>query len=382
MDLTTSEFNVQTSHTLNVEPFLSNWKLVHADESEIAYFLFLEKVCPVDMKFKYFLISKKTADGKEIPCARLYAQLINFTDKNITLSNRFLSLLTKLFFKTHPFKLFIYGNAFAVNSSPVDYLPELIQPNQLGKMMFDLAKTISHDVLILKDIPGEFDQEQFLKMDLERYTADLTMTMHLRKKWKSLDDYKADLTKKYRKRAEKILEAGMSLRKKLITPDLYPLYRKRIGELLNQVASKQMVRIGMVTEKYIEQYLHQFPETFQIHGIFKDEELIAFYTSIDRQRMLEIHYIGMDYRYNEEYALYFNMLFFSLQQAIEEGKSSLELGRTAREAKASLGSTAEYFNDFIRINNPLARFLSKKLTGIFQNEMGERWKERRPLKPE
>ena len=88
----------------------------------------------------------------------------------------------------------------------------------------------------------------------------------------------------------------------------------------------------------------------------------------------------MDNKVNATNSLYFNILFDSVEEAIKYRKKRLELGRTAREAKASLGCQPEYFNDYIRIDQPIAAFLSKALTGCFQAEIGENWKERNPFK--
>jgi hypothetical protein len=372
-------YEVYSSDTLNDQSFLSLWSSVHNDPSEIAYFNFLESVNATDISFRYFFIGKKRNE-ELLPCARIYVQQVHFDQKNLSLENRFLSVLAKTFLRFHPFKMLIFGNTFAVNFTPVNYIKGNIEIPELAKIICELSGKIKHDVLILKDIPDEFNPELEKKPDLEKYNTDLTMTLSIRNNWNSFEDYLSDLTKKYRKRAERILAQGAGLVTKGIGINDFPLYHNRINELLEQVASKQMVRIGIVNARYILRYLEAFPDRFKITGIFNGNDLIAFYTSIDRGSMLEIHYIGIDYKFNAEYAVYFNILFYALQQALAENKTALELGRTAREAKASLGATAEFFNDYIRLNNRLARFLSKKLTGIFQSEMGEKWMERKPLR--
>ena len=78
--------------------------------------------------------------------------------------------------------------------------------------------------------------------------------------------------------------------------------------------------------------------------------------------------------------IYFNILLQGLEKAIQLKKEQLELGRTAREAKANIGGKAVYFNDYININGKLANFLSEKFTAYFQNEMGEEWAERHPFR--
>jgi hypothetical protein len=108
--------------------------------------------------------------------------------------------------------------------------------------------------------------------------------------------------------------------------------------------------------------------------------MIGFATYLEHGDTLEMHYIGMDYKFNNEYNIYFNMLFDGVKHAIEKKKKLLELGRTAREAKASLGAQAVYFNDYIFIKGGFTRFLVNKLGNDFNNQMGGEWRDRMPFK--
>ena len=77
--------------------------------------------------------------------------------------------------------------------------------------------------------------------------------------------------------------------------------------------------------------------------------------------------------------IYFNILLDGVERAIDRKKNQVELGRTAREAKANIGGKPVYFNDFIRIKGFLSKLLSKRLTKYFQSEIGEQWVERHPF---
>lgn len=381
MTYSIGDYFILETNSLASSEMMERWITIHPESDLIDYYLFLEEVRPQDIDFRYFYIFKKDDNGREIPCARLYLQIVRFNQKNISLSNPLLSFSVSSFLRLRPFKLMIFGNSFAVDFPPVHFDEKTIDANTLTDLICTISHRFKHDVLILKDIPNQLDSDLRKREKLEVYKADLTMTLTLRERWKNFNDYLSDLNKKYRKRAEKILLKGSNLELREIKINDFANYASRINELLTQVAKKQMIRIGIVDDRYILNYMNRFPASFKLHGIFLNSQLIAFYTSIDRGKMLEIHYIGMDYTYNESHALYFNILFFSLKQAILEGRKSLELGRTAREAKASLGAEAEFFNDYIRINHPLARFLTRSLTTIFQRSMGDQWMNRKPLKP-
>ena len=115
-------------------------------------------------------------------------------------------------------------------------------------------------------------------------------------------------------------------------------------------------------------------------GYFIGEKLIAFSSTLEHQEKLEVHYIGLDYTYNKSHALYFNILFDGIEQAILSEKKILELGRTAREAKAVVGCNPVYFNDYLRIRNKFTRRIVSIFQDYFQSEMGDTWKNRHPFK--
>ena len=93
----------------------------------------------------------------------------------------------------------------------------------------------------------------------------------------------------------------------------------------------------------------------------------------------DMFYIGFDYARNSELQLYFNILFFSIEQAIQFRKPQLILGRTALEAKARVGCLPIYLNTFLHIPNSLL----SRIVGGLQNKLGEsgsEWEQRHPFK--
>jgi hypothetical protein len=49
-------------------------------------------------------------------------------------------------------------------------------------------------------------------------------------------------------------------------------------------------------------------------------------------------FVGLDYDYNRDCALYQNILYRILDDAIKEGASSVDLARTAMEIKSTMGA--------------------------------------------
>ncbi len=90
-------------------------------------------------------------------------------------------------------------------------------------------------------------------------------------------------------------------------------------------------------------------------------------------------YIGFDYAENARLQLYFNILFFAVEQAISLRAPQLILGRTALEAKARLGCKPRYLQTFLFIRNPVLRAWVARMQGRFSAGEGE-WEDLHPFK--
>ena len=56
------------------------------------------------------------------------------------------------------------------------------------------------------------------------------------------------------------------------------------------------------------------------------------------QNNLDAHFVGINYEYNREYAVYQRMLYDYIQIAIENRLQQINFGRTASEIKSSVGA--------------------------------------------
>jgi hypothetical protein len=108
--------------------------------------------------------------------------------------------------------------------------------------------------------------------------------------------------------------------------------------------------------------------------------MTGFYTYIFYGSQMETHYIGLDYHFNNIHKTYFNILFLSVQKMIEGRYEKLELGRTAKEAKANLGAFPKQIFNYLKIKNPLARIVFNYFLKKFNNAENLKKLERIPLK--
>ena len=199
----------------------------------------------------------------------------------------------------------------------------------------DLEKEIGFAGILIKECNSPLDREgKFTPIK-----QDVSMEMTLNSDWLTIGDYVEDLDKKYRKRFQKIQESGAELEKRELSSNELLNFQKPMFELYNQVYNTQDFKLTNITEAYFINLKEVLGEKLKIYGFFKDGELLAFTTHIyNENQQMEIHYIGLNYEWNKKYNLYFNILQFGLEKAIIDRQKSLELGRTAHVAKASLGA--------------------------------------------
>ncbi len=343
---------------------------------KISYLKLIEHTTQKDLSFRYVLIRDEQKNLK----AFLYYQLLTFNHRNLTIKgNIFLRIIATLFLKIRPFKILISGNLFAVNFPVIKFDSSVLSSSQILDLISEAENMYKSDVLMIKDLDDSFNYSELVARGFEKYESDLTMSMNIRKEWKSFEDYKNILKKKYRKRAENIRLAGKSLIRKTLNAEEIKQQTKRIMELFMNVSDRQPIRMGQIENNYFYEYKKRFPDKFQFAGFYQNEKLVSFVTYVDHNEILEVHYIGIDYSLNNSLKLYFNLLFDALETGITLNKEQIELGRTAREAKAILGASPVYFNDYIRYNSKLSVLLSRYISRLFQNKIGENWAFRSPF---
>ncbi len=330
-----------------------------------------------NLKPYYLLVSK---NNKNIGI--IYLQLLNFNLSFIEVGvlNKWYFIIIKKIMQGFQTKLLFCGNLFRINFKSFEGI-------DAGETAM-IIKTIAEKKhlgwkpcgIMLKDLSEKLPVQIIKKYKYKPMHEDVTMLLNIKNEWQNFDNYLSDLSRKYRKRAEKILEAAKPIDVKSLTLEEITINAEKIEFLYYQVAKRQTIRLGVLGSKYFIAMKKNLGKEFDFQGYFLGEEMIAFSSHIYYKNAMEIHYIGINYTFNEKHQLYFNILFNGLHTAIIKKKNTLELGRTAKEAKASLGALPFENMNYYCINNPFFEKIYSTITKRFSNQMGENWANRNPLK--
>lgn len=360
---------------------------------EPKYLQALEESCIRGMETVYVLIfDEKKAVGL------IYFQAINLAAKelgsiiHLDPYGKFLNLvsdkLNRLLFSHEPGQanwLLVCGNmnvsgqyAFSCLSGYEKPLC-LLLPEIILHINQELEKRGKLSAVIVKDFPFSDDPLQPIleKEGFIRFVMDPIMVIDHINDWQTFDDYLNAMSAKYRLRANNAIKKIANLTERNFELEEIEKNAGRINELYLAVQQRSPVRVLKPDVNCFIQYKKHLGKNFFFKALYHDEKLIAFMTGIFNDRDYEAHHIGIDYHYNKEYALYQNILYLFIKEAINVKVKTLSFGRTALEMKTTVGAKPVDHAAYMRLNNKL---LNKLVKPFLPSASPSNWIPRDPFK--
>ena len=312
-----------------------------------------------------------------------YLQSFKFSHAHLNFSAT-KSIQSKLikFFLPKKLQLLICGNLFRINFQGFYFKNEQHHPFIFNaiELFLQQHKNLKPAGIIIKDCEAVFPDEKYTAAKYRFFNGDVTMEIVRKPHWNSFDDYLKDLTKKYLKRAKKIMQAFNGVVTKELNAEEILENSTEIEKLYWNVINKQKVRLGIINAAYLYELKKDLDQHFELHAVYANDIMIGFYTYLFYSTEMETHYIGLDYKYNDSHKTYFNILFLSVQKMIECKYEKLELGRTAKEAKANLGALPKQIFNYVKVKNPVAKIALGYFLKRFNRSENQKQLERSPLK--
>lgn len=280
--------------------------------------------------------------------------------------------------------LLVAGNLFRHDVNFQQFIRNNITGEEMASMF--MATTdfmIQHtnaSGIFLKDVPKEMavhipEGAGYLQMP-----EDVSMEMKIPESWKSFSDYEAALKHKYLQRCKKMRKSFEGITIREFNEGDIQHYSKEMEQLYLQVTRKQLVSMGILNHVFFEELKSVLKQDYKVCGYFHGEKLVAFSSAILHDGEYDMNYIGFDYEYNHSHNLYFNILFHCVENALATGSKKLILGRTAPEAKAIMGCSADYRYSYYKLRNAVVNWFYQMVSGYFREQQGEKWKDRHPFK--
>lgn len=224
----------------------------------------------------------------------------------------------------------------------------------LSKGIEDLAKELGIKFILFRDF---YDKEVELHDIFKKLGY---MKIHnlpkaeIKIKWKSFDEYLNSMRSNYRrkiiKRMDKCANANISF--SILTD--FSKHASELKQLYDNVYhnAKEYKRERM-TEAFFQNIDKCLGEKSVMLTATKDSKLIGSSLLLLNDKMLISLFMGLDYDYNEEYFIYFNLFYRAIRLAIEKGMDEIEMGITTLDPKRDMGSDVVSLNMYMKHFNPI-----------------------------
>ena len=340
--------------------------------------LAIEESALPDLRFHYLLISK---NNQLAGCA--YFQHFHFHaghyDSRV-LGQGPLFYLSQLLLCQET-GILVCGNLFHLGTEGFFFAhPE--NRDAILPIVSEMEKKWKPGAVLIKDVQQGLRHALIKSGGFSLYEQDQVMNLEIQPHWKTFNDYLSELGKKYRQRANRILNSAAHLSFRILDEQEIHLRAVEMETLYGQVRQKQSLRIGSLNAAYFTNMKKALGKSFEIRAWFDESgKMLAFSSHfLHEGGQREVHYIGFDYQANEEFSLYFNILFDGVKAAIETGNPIVWFGRTGFDAKASTGAVPESNLHYFRIKNGLPAFTFKVLRKALSGKENDNWKNRSPFR--
>lgn len=358
----------------------NHWEQVVASKNiylTLPYLKALEQAQPGEMQFRYILFYDTTQE----PVAAAAVQILQLEQSELIKYETFCNLgdqiKNKLLSKLD-FRLMVCGNVFCCGENGfahTDALPARDAYQELSAALNRLRQAEKADgpvsMVLLKEFwPESFAHSDALKTSGFRdFCIDVNMILPIHSGWKTMDDYLASMTTKFRTKAKGVFKKSAEIRSVDFSKEDISRYRSEIEELYHSVVEKADFKFGELNGQAFYNFKARLGDRFMCRGYFLGEKLVGFSTAFYSDGYMDANYVGLDYEFNHSHAIYQRMLYDFVELAIQKGMKRLCLGRTAEEIKSCLGAEPTDMKLYLRHRNTISNtLLSPVIASISPSE--------------
>ena len=352
---------------------------------QTSYLSVLERSAPVNMECFYIgIFENSELIGVSLAQYLDLNKLESFGERD----KCFKTIIRNFIFKNFASHTLFLGNNMItgqngyVFSKEIDFnhISEILLQSADEITLYFMKKGISIHLVSFKDFYDHCSVElkKYRFSNIYEFNTQPNMIFYLDQNWKSLDDYVAALSKKYRDQFKRARKKFDGIQMKNLSYEEVLRNEEKIYDLYHYVAKNAPFNTFFLSKNHFSTLKGQCGNRFQIFGYFLNEELVGFHTLLLNDETLETYFLGYNDHIQKENMLYLNMLYNMTEYGIENEFKRIIFGRTALEIKSSIGATPVQMSGFIYHNNKLInRFIGK----IFRNLEPElHWQQRHPFK--
>lgn len=345
--------------------YATKWAALTQDDLfyKIDYLAEVERSCKAYLQPKYGIVY-----NADEAVGAFYFQLVRFKGKQLIafLPKQKQGFWYQYFIET-PAKfilgkidkpLLVLGNLLQTNHGGIFFSPAITDPKEKAIIVETLCKKTQKNcaasaILITNIYESDHHFLHYLDASFHQFHSEPDLQLTIDPAWKTMDDYLQSLQSKYRVRAKKILKESADLEVRPLLLEEIKQYNEKIFALNRQVMKHVKFSLGDISSTYFYDIASYFGERFTMNGYFKDGELIGFSSLITENKILNSHFIGMNYNFINASKLYNRILYDNLQFGIAHQLHLVKYGRTATEIKTTVGAKPLAMVNFIKYQNSM-----------------------------
>ncbi len=345
-----------------------DWNSILNDSNvylSIPYLRSLELTLSDQVEFRYIIFY----NNKNKPVALASVQILDFSSDAFKKNEVYCSVSTHIknkVLESLGVKMMVCGNVFATGENGFMYTSDITAEeayNNLSNGLYELRQVIKVgkpiSVVLLKEFwPDNFEDSDTLKSaGFKDFKVDVNMVLKFHPEWKSMDDYLASMTTKFRTKAKGVYKKSADVIIKDLTEEDILLYKNDIERLYRNVIEKADFKLGVLTGDAFVQLRKNLGNNFVFKGYFIQDKMVGFSSAFISGSSIDANYVGLDYEYNQQYAVYQRMLYDFVEIGINASGKELRLGRTAEEIKSCIGAEPMDMKLYLRHRNSISNKL-------------------------
>lgn len=350
----------------------SHWNQVVGDRNvylSLPYLKAIESALSNEMEFRYIIFYNQ--DSKPVMVSSV--QLVNFVDKNSKYNELLCKIGDKIKHKVLDMldiKVMVCGNVFACGENGFAHTDDIetkFAYDNLSKALYKLRLSEKANrqvsIVLLKEFwPEHFiESDELKKHQFRDFKIDVNMLLDIHPSWVTIDDYLESMTTKFRTKAKSCFKKSKDVKVKEFSSEDIAKNINRIEELYDDVVDHADFKFGQLNGKAFQLLKEELESKFSFKAYKLNDKIIGFSTAFVSNNIVEAGYVGIDYDYNHDYAVYQLMLYDYVKTAIESKSIELRLGRTAEEIKSTLGAKPVDMKLYLRHRNSVSNKLLKPI---------------------
>jgi Acetyltransferase (GNAT) domain len=227
----------------------------------------------------------------------------------------------------------------------------------LDRVICGLAEENAMDVIAFKEF-GQHDLQAMKPMLQLGYRCIPSLPMHLFKpSFPDFSHYCAALKTRYRQQinrsTRKLKKTGVQLSVLTDPEEILRVYTPEVHALYHQMVAKAELNLEVLPVQFFLELTSRLSGEVELIVFSQDSTVIAFGWCLHTPSTYSMLYAGLDYRLNDQYDLYFNLMYAGLDRALRKGVAKIQIGQSASTFKARLGCYSEPLYVFAKGRGPL-----------------------------